>query len=65
MKPEQQEANQELAYQLTRRDAKLDLLCGEIIGCLRINRERGTIISENDAEFDALIESWAKRRMEI
>ena len=43
----------------------LDTLCGEILHCLKTNLLRGHLTTENDADFDRMIEGWTKRRSEI
>lgn len=40
---------------------ELKALCGFMIATLRVNYDRGSLTSANQAEFLALIESWEKR----
>lgn len=49
---------------LERRVAKLDSLCGEIIACLSVNLQRGTLTSEDDEQLNMLIDSWNRQRQQ-
>lgn len=40
---------------------KLRLLCGEILACLRVNLVRQTLTTQDDGEFQAMIEKWSDR----
>ena len=40
---------------------ELDELCGEMLATLCVNRNRGTLATADDAEFDAMVTMWRKR----
>jgi len=39
----------------------LELLCGEILAALRANLLRGTITTEDDQQFERLLNVWSER----
>lgn len=43
---------------------QLQALVGEILATLRVNLERGRLTSEDDADFERIMEAWAKRAKE-
>lgn len=50
---------------LERKAKQLEELCGHMLATLKVNRLRMTITTADDAQFDAMLDSWAQRFKEI
>lgn len=47
---------------LERRATVLDNLCGEMLACLHVNLQRGTLTTQDDDTLKMLLESWSRQR---